>query len=76
MFIHLPVCTIITVEKVVCILDVLLEWIGNLPLGIVRLWGWCGDGFAKDVLCVFEYLLAPPLQFTVLCGRQTANEGT
>ena len=76
-FLHFPLCTLLAVEDVVGMVDVLSQFLGDFPLCIVWFCWWCADDSAgKDFAVVLKDRLAPPFQFVVWCGWKRADEGT
>jgi hypothetical protein len=74
-FLHGPVCRVLSIEDVVGVLNILLQSVRNLPLSVVTLRRGCGYNTAGQNFCVvLENLLTPPLEFSVSCWRQTSNE--
>jgi hypothetical protein len=72
---HGPVCRILSIEDVVGVLDVLLQSVRNVPLSVVALCRRCGYNASRQDFCVvLEDLLAPPLELSIPCWRQTSDE--
>ena len=74
---HVPTCTVLSIEDVVGVCDVFLEFSCDFPLGVVALGRRRGyESSGCDFLGVSEDLLAPPLEFAVWCWWETADEGS
>lgn len=75
--VDLPVRSSFTVKDIVRMVNVLFEFSGDVPLGVVllrRRHGGVSTGY--DLLCVAEYRLSPPFQFLVFGWRKATDEGT
>lgn len=77
MLLHGPVGSLVSVEYLVGVVNVLLELAGHLPLRIILLIWRCRDVPSRqDLASVLEDGASPPLELPVLCGRQATNKGS